>query len=473
MNNIRIIIFLMALLGGVVASGAWERGSVESEGVKRQSAGALGIQHAQYAPHAPRSDAPALLTLDGSNTHATLHIDAVLNAVRNNNPMLKAAAANWEAMKLRIPQARAWEDPMVGVDVERMETTRFDNFTDAEWMIAQEIPITGKNRLRGKSALAEALSAFEEFRRRELDLTARARVVYYRLANGWEQLAINDRNIALLKQFVTASRAKYEAGTTPQSDVLVAETDLAKLQESRFDTLREISDAEAQLNVLMNHSPRTPLGRPEPPVFFAIDLDEDRLESLALKRRPELLMDRKKVEAADARYKLARRDWIPDPEIRVEARHFNGRSGIQEYDTGIFFKLPWVNYRKYKAAIEEARQMKLSAEHELSGAEKETLGMIREQLKKVETFHHHTELFRDKIVPLARQNITATRLAYETDKAGFLNLIDAQRTFYEVESMYWNHLTSYLSALAELKSLVGADLNAPARSAPAEEKNAP
>lgn len=400
-----------------------------------------------------------LFAAEPSGTNA-LTLETVLREVLANNPTLKAARANWAAMKERIPQARAWEDPMVGVDVERSGTTRFDRFTDNEWMVMQELPLTGKNRLRGKSAVAEAVAAFEELRRRELDVIAKGRVAYYNLANAWEQLGINQRNIELLTRFVTASRAKYEAGTAPQSDVLVAETDLAKLQEARFDILRDISDFESQLNVLMNRPTRTGLGRPATSTFFTLDLVQDRLEALALQRRPELLIGQKKIEAAAARYKLARREWIPDPEIRLEARQFNGRSGIQEYDTGIFFNFPWINYRKYKAAIEEARQMKLSAEHELEGTQRETLGMIREQLKKVETFHHHTELFRDKIVPLARQNITATRSAYENNQTGFLNLIDAQRTFYEVESMYWHHLTTYLRALAELEALVGADLSA-------------
>ncbi|MCI0747616.1 MAG: TolC family protein [Verrucomicrobia subdivision 3 bacterium] len=417
--------------------------------------------------------ASALAAAAGAAETNLLTLDSVITEVLAQNPALKSARANWQAMKERIPQARAWEDPMVGVDVERFGTTRFDAFTDNEWMIAQEIPVTGKNRLRGKSAFAEAIAAFEEFRRRELDVMAKARTAYYNLANAWEQLGINDRNIELLKQFVTVSRAKYESGTAPQSDVLIAETDLAKLQESRFDVLRDISDAESQLNVLMNRPARTPLGRPPTSAFFTLDLNEERFEALALERRPELLMAQKKIEAADARYKLARRDWIPDPEIRVEARQFNGRSGIQEYDTGIFFKFPWVNYRKYKAAIEEARQMKLSAEHELEGAQKETRGMIREQTKKVETFHHHTQLFRDKIVPLARQNIAATRSAYETERTGFLNLIDAQRTFYDVESMYWHHVTTYLTALAELEALVGADLNEQPKSPPTEKKDTP
>lgn len=461
MKIIGTILLLVALPGGVstAETGSGVSAPPSSRLGREDAVGNLGTR--------PRERDP--------ETNESLRLDEVLQAVWTNNPMIKAAAANWEAMKQRIPQARAWEDPKVGLDVERFGTTRFDTFTDNEWMLMQEIPVTGKNRLRGKSAFAEAVAAFEELRRRELDVTAKARVAYYNLANAWEQLAINDRNIALLKQFVTASRAKYEAGTAPQSDVLIAETDLAKLEaEARYDILRDISDAESQLNVLMNRPARAPLGRPAPPSFFTVELSADRLEALALERRPELLMQHKQIEAAEARYKLARREWIPDPEIRVEARQFNGRGGgFQEYDTGIFFKFPWVNFRKYKAAIEETRQMKLSAEHELEGMEKDAFGLVREQLKKVETFRHHAELFRDKIVPLARQNVTTTRSAYETDKTGFLNLIDAQRTFYEVESMYWQHLSTYLGALAELEAIVGGDLNARPKSLSAEKKDAP
>src|SRR5207245_7172807 len=86
----------------------------------------------------------------------SLSLDSVVSEVLSNNPSLKAARANWEAMKERIPQARAWEDARVGVDVERMGTTRFDTFTDNEWMAAQELPLSGKNRKRGQAAVAEA-----------------------------------------------------------------------------------------------------------------------------------------------------------------------------------------------------------------------------------------------------------------------------------------------------------------------------
>ncbi|MEP6699471.1 MAG: hypothetical protein ABJB09_07045, partial [Verrucomicrobiota bacterium] len=40
----------------------------------------------------------------------SLSLDAVLRAVSASNPSIKAAAAKWQAMKARVPQAAAWED---------------------------------------------------------------------------------------------------------------------------------------------------------------------------------------------------------------------------------------------------------------------------------------------------------------------------------------------------------------------------
>src|SRR6266478_1808148 len=395
-----------------------------------------------------------------ASTNGVLIIEQVLRDVLQNNPSLKAAWANWEAMKQRVPQARAWDDLRGGFDsvAGRFVSIPPNSFTDQKLMVEQAVPLSGKNRLRGEAAEAEAMVALADLHRRELDVVARGRTLFYRLGNAYEQLKINQNNAELLERFVEISRAKYEVGSKSQSDVLIGETDLAKLHEARADILRQISDAESQLNVVMNRPAQSPLPRPEEMRLIRLGVELAPLQSLALTNRPELMMARKKIEAAEAKLAAARREWIPDPSLRVEASRYNDASqAASEVMAGVSINLPWFNRRKYKAAIEEANQMKAAAEYELESAQKETLGLVRDALQKVETFHHHVELFRDRIVPLARQNITATRLSYETDKTGFLNLIDAQRTVQEVEAMYWNHLTDYLSALAELESVVGAE----------------
>jgi cobalt-zinc-cadmium efflux system outer membrane protein len=387
-----------------------------------------------------------------------LSLDQVVSAVISNNPSLKAARANWEAMKERIPQARAWEDPRAGFDFKagRFVNVQPNSFTDQSLMLEQTLPLSGKNRLRGEAASAEAVNAFAEFHRRKLDATARARMAYYRLANAYAQLEINRKNSALLKQFTEITRTKYEVGTHSQADVLSAETELAKLEETAFDFQRQISEAQTQLNTLMNLPAQAPLGHPTAVTFKPLSLALEKLEGLALAHRPELLIAAKKIDAAQARLNAAHKEWIPEPSVRVQADRYNGASQvISEVSAGFSINLPWFNRAKYKAGIQENQKMLESAQHELEATRSETLGMVKDQYKKLETFHHHTELFKNKLLPLSEQTVTSKRLSYETDKASFLELLTAQQTVQEIESMYWNHLTDYQIALAELEALIG------------------
>jgi cobalt-zinc-cadmium efflux system outer membrane protein len=397
----------------------------------------------------------------GMTSTNILSLDAVVSEVLSNNSSLKAARANWEAMKERIPQARAWEDPRAGVDATagRFVNVPANSFSDQKFMLEQTLPISGRNRLRGSVASAEAVNAFEEFHRRELDAVAKASTAYYRLANAYAQLELNHKNTVLLKQFAEISRTKYEVGIHSQADVLSAETELTRLEETAFDFQRHISEAQTQLNTLMDRPPQAPLGNPSNTAFQPVNFSLEKLQELALGHRPELLMAAKKIEAAQARLNAAHKEWIPEPSLRVEADRYNGASqAISEVSAGFSINLPWFNRGKYKAGIRENQKLVEGAQHELAATRIETMGMIRDQFRKLESFHHHTELSKTKLLPLAAQTVSSKRLGYETDKANFLELLTAQQTVQEIESMYWNHLTDYQMALAEMEALIGTSL---------------
>ncbi len=379
----------------------------------------------------------------------------VVTVVLRENPRLKAAQSKWEMMKKRVPQARAWDDPMIGVDVERHGTTRFDTFSDNEWMASQSIPVSGKNMARGRVAVAEAFVTFQEVRRIELDVVSRAKAALARFAGAYGQLEINRRNQELLKQFTEISRAKYESGTQTQADVLIAQTDLARLAETRAQLEREVSDQQTQLNVLMNRPASSSLDRPSALDFTPVGGSNAKLESFALSNRPEILIAQHKVEAERARVQLARRQWFPDPKLRVEAREFKDSGGIQEYDTGIFFDVPWPNFSKYSAAIAEARNSLETAEKEYEAVRTEVAGLVRDQLKKIETSAENYHLFRDNITPLASQAIEATRSSYESDKTSFLELVTARRTLQDTDSAQLQHLIDHEVAVAELDAIIG------------------
>jgi outer membrane protein TolC len=399
-----------------------------------------------------------------------LSLGSVISEVLSNNPSLKAAHANWEAMLERVPQARAWEDPRFEFDANaaRFVSVPQNAFTDQKAMLEQPLPLSGKNRLQGKAAGADAAAALGQFRRDELDAVAKARTAYFQLANAYAQLDVNRRNVDLLKQFVGISRDKFKVGTRSESDVLNAETTLAKLEEDAADVQRQVSQAQVELNRLMNHPPQTVLAHPVELSFQPLELSLEKLEGLALAHRPELFVAQEKIDAAQARLDAAKKEWFPDPAFRVEADRYNeAAQAISEVDAGFSVSLPWFNRAKYRAGIRENRKMLESAEQESSAAREDALSMVQNQFIEVETFHHHTELYKSKLLPLAQQTVSAKLSGYQTDKENFLDLLAAQQNAQEVEAMYWEHLMHYEISIAELESLVGTGLE-PATTSPAE-----
>jgi outer membrane protein TolC len=391
-------------------------------------------------------------------SHGRFSQRELISVVLRDNPTLKASRAKWEMMKARVPQARAWEDLRAAGDfrVERSVNVPPNAFMDQTAMLEQEVPISGKNLSRGRAATAEARATFQDFRRTELDVIMRARSAYARLANGYAQLEVNRRNTDLLDQFVQISRNRYETGAATQADVLIAQTDAAKLLEMRADLERQISEAQSALNVLMNRPAQSDLGEPSAPAFSGQTLSLRTLQNVALARRPELQRAQDRLEAERFRFELARRQQFPDPALNVKAQRYNDAAeAVSEVDVGVSFPVPWLNWKKYDSGVLEARKSIENASHELDAVRTETLGLVRDQLKKIQTAADQYELYQDNILPVARQTVEASRVAYEANTGGFLQLITARRTLQDAESAALIHLANYQVALAELDAIVG------------------
>jgi outer membrane protein TolC len=398
----------------------------------------------------------------GDASSASLSLSAVTNSVLANNPAIKEARAKWEAMKQRVPQAAAWDDLKFSgttrlgrfVDVAR------NSFTDQMLSVEQMIPISGKNQSRARIAAAEALGGLEELRRKELDLVGKARSAYFRLAKDYALLELNRANDASLVQTLEISRARLEVGNQGQADVLTAEGELVKIAETRRDLQRAVSEDETQLKVLMNRDPFSTLGKTSLSSAHPALPTVERLRTLLFSNRPEVRMAEANVTAAKAKLELAKREWIPDPALSVEAQRYNGASQVaSEVGVGVSFNVPWLNGKKYRAEEKEAQSGVEAAQRAVESARTEALGMLRDQLQKIETFHHHIELFEERLIPNARQTLQTNRTNYEGGKTGFLELVISDRSQREVEAMFQQHLADYQMAVAELEALVGADLH--------------
>src|ERR1700686_1415939 len=391
-----------------------------------------------------------------------LSLSDVTRAVSEHNPAIKEALRRWEAATQRVVQEGAWDDLRVSgtSKVRRYVDVPPNAFTDQMVSVEQAIPISGKNRVRAQIAAADAITAFEQVRRQQLDVLTKARSAYFRLANAFAQIELNKKNYQSLAQIAEIGRSRYEVGTQSAADVLMSETEAAKLLEVQRDLERNVATEQSQLNVLMNRDAFAPLTVSDNIPVRHREFSIADLRSATLSNRPEIRGARARVAAGEATVRLAHRAWIPDPSFKVEGQRYNdaGQS-LSELGAGISFSVPWGNPRKYSAGVTEARANLAAAQAALERSETEAVGSLRDALQKVTTAHHHVELFGDKLVPQMRQAFQATQLSYENGKATFGEWIAVQRNLRDMEAEARMHLTDYQTALAELESVVGADLN--------------
>ncbi len=407
-----------------------------------------------------------------STKAAELTLDTALAAALQNNPMIKAARSKWESAKQRVPQAAAWEDPKLNANtlLGRFVDISQNGFTDQMVSVEQMLPLSGKNRSRERVAAAEALESFEDFRRQKLDVVAKTKASYFRLANFYLLLDLNSQDQAALTQTVAAGNAKFEVGAESQADLLTSDVELQKIIEARRDLEQKLSDEQTTLKVLMHQDPFSPLGRPISPVTLKPDLSYERLRSLTLANRPEVREAHAMTVAASAKVQLAHREWIPDPSVSLGAQHYNGGSQVvSELDAGVSISLPWFNGNKYRAGEREAQNVLLAAQQALDGVQIEALGLLRDQLQKLETLHHHIELYRDRLLPRAGQTVSANQSDYEAGKTTLIQVLTSENNLRQLKTMYYQDATDYQVAIAELEALIGADLSVADSTSPRQE----
>ena len=393
---------------------------------------------------------------------ARISLGEVTSIALAKNPAVQQALRKWSAAKVRVTQEAAWDDLKVGgiSRAARFVEIAPNSFTDQILSVEQIIPLTGKNLVRARAAAADAVVIYEQARREQLGVLAKARTSYFQLLNANAQLELNRKNLTSLRQIAEVSRSRYEVGKANAAEPLAGEVEASKLLESEQDLLRNISAEQSQLNVLMNRDAFAPLDQPEQTQIKSFNMPVEKMRTLMVTNRPEIRIAKSKIGMEKSRLDLVRRNWIPDPAIKVEAQRYNdSRQAASELDAGVSFTVPWVNPGKYSAAVREAKENLAAAEHGLDQTNAESLGLLRNALQKVHTAKHHGELFREKLVPQARQAFEANQFAYETGKASFLEWITAQRNLRDLEAMGQQHVADYYAALADLEAVVGTDLN--------------
>jgi outer membrane protein TolC len=394
-----------------------------------------------------------LIFLSLPHAFAAAELDEWIAQALESNPELIAARQRWEAARHKIPQAAAIMDPMVGGMLMRDGTTSFSDYGLVEWMVSQQLPGFGKRSAAKQAAARESAAVGYEYL--ETLRSVRARVIssYWTLWAAREKERLTREAAVIAEQFEQAALACCEAGTGTQSDVLRAQIERAMLEDELVTRAQQVRVAQVAVNALLNAPPDTPRDAGDPgqsPEFLP---EPDALLARAKSNNAMLVAREKMIQARGAALKAARREYAPDVEVFVKARQPRGSGSIEEYDTGVALTFPWLWLGKTKGLIGEARADLASAEAEYNDAVNRLSVEILELHTEADTAARRIRLFDSEILEKTKRLVETSLAEYQSGRADFFALLDAQRETIRVETEYIEARAEYGRAMAMLNQM--------------------
>ncbi len=388
----------------------------------------------------------------------TLTLDEAVAEVLGVNADIRAADYRTAAAKARIPQAKALEDPTVGVifDDVPINTANIRRSEEIDYRIEQKIPFPGKRHVRGKAARYDAAAVAEESRGHIRDVLLDLKKTYYEVYQIERQLAVNRENQGLLRQLLGSAETSYATGQTTADAPLKAQVELSNLKNEGILLEQERITHLAHLKALLNRSSHEEIRIATKIRWPRLTIGLDEIRGMALETRPELQALGQMQKRDKAKVTAAKQTLIPD--FSIGFQYGQRPAGQDTWSGTAMINLPIFFWGKNRAQIQEAKASLKATEAMQQSLQVHTHHEIDQAYSAFKATEKLVSSYQGGILPQARTTLEAARTAYASRKVDFLTLIDAARSYRDLQMSFYETQARVGMTFAELERLVGVDL---------------
>jgi len=380
------------------------------------------------------------------------------------NPSIRSAAQRVDRFRERIAQVKSLDDPIVSIAPAGDMAETAAGQVSAMTSVSQRLPFPGKLSARGRIASQDVAIAQQDLHAVTLSTVADTRRAYWSLYYTVRAIETTRGSRTLLAQFNEVIRAKYRAGVDTQESVLRASVELSNLDNELITLDQQRSTAAAMLNSLIDRPIDAPLADPAPITLRAFDASLDGLLAVAVQSNPTLQRVREQIQRFREERQLAHLGRFPDLNVSFTYNLVDdgGLSAVSTGDNqwwvGLGFNVP-IWKKRLDAAEREATRGILESAGKLAATRNRIAFDVQDALVNVQTQRRLAILFRDVIVPQARQTVEASLSGYRAGDTDFLTLIDNWRKLLDFQLLFERSLADLEKTLASLEQTVGVDLN--------------
>ena len=399
-------------------------------------------------------------------------LDVLVRHALEENRTVRAAQFNVLALKHRIPQVTALDDPIVSNTIFPIPSAApqysLMGYMPYAALLAQQFPWCGTLRLRGQAAEDDVKIALFELAAAQLDVVANVKRAYYDLHFNEHAEQLLKENRALAEDFLKVARERYRGATATQVDVLRAEVAISDINRELENTSQAVNEARAELARLLHVSPETPMKTLPDLSVGSVPQEVERLYQLVCASRPELQGRLAAIARDEKAIELARKRYYPNLTVGLVYQDMEKtnaetpRTASGQPNVGLFvgFNLP-IYHKKLAAGVQEA-QARAAADGQLLEAERDQAHRdIKDFFVQARVQQNVLSLLRRNNLPAAKQVLELTAGDYTAGNAGvdFLSLLGAWRELLQVEIQIAQIEAELGKTLASLERAVGTQLN--------------
>lgn len=393
----------------------------------------------------------------GSKTdvHPVLSLEEAIVQALTQNPQLQSMQKDVDAAHAKVPQARSWDDPMVGVRFYQVPFSgSFDEAMDIDYIISQKIPFPGKKKAASQMAYHDYLHHIEQLGGKGREILRDIKTTYYSLYATDRMIESSRKIEGSLRTMIRGAEAKLAANQAMAVDALQGQAEIARVLAEREPLFQNRKTLQAKLNQLMALPKDAEIHLPSKLEVPRWEVSLEELIEIAQYRHPSVKMTEHQIDQKKWGVKAAKREYWPDLSVQLE---YVQRPGPAENAwTGEFMlNIPLIVKKKMKA-VEQSEAELASAQYSHIAAKNDAAYRVKEVYNRIKANEKILQLNRGMLIPRLRQALDAASVGYAAGKSDFIIITNILRSLFEAQMNYWKSFEGLATATYELEEAVGA-----------------
>jgi cobalt-zinc-cadmium efflux system outer membrane protein len=387
-------------------------------------------------------------TLEVHPTTQALDLAAVSDMAIARHPLLRAAGHEVAAGEADVDQAGRLPNP----ELAWLREGEQAGARTTTVQLNQPIELGGKRGARVELAQGGLALARTELALRRQAIRADAIDAYHAVRAAQERAQLAAASVALAARGSSIARGRVAAGKVSPIEAAKARLAQAEAQAEDQRAAAELTIARTQLAALIGAAAAQ---RPLAAVDADALPDAEPLEALlrrGLDDAAEVRRAQGRLAVQRAQLGVERAARIPDLTLSVGSQR-DDQAGRRQAVVGIAVPLPL--FDRNGGRIAAATERGARAEAELEAARVNVQAEIGAAHARYLQARAEARMLERDVVPEARAVHDLTLTGFEYGKFGFLDVLDAQRTWFQVRSRSWQALREAWRAWAELERLAG------------------